>query len=514
LRKDFNPAAKIQTEDDISASIVVPRALISGSTGEQGSRGSLKFIRNCEYRLFQRPDDAIHRGYDKTTEDDFGQPNRFFSNYEPLERPQAREVIEDVIRFSYFTEPMQRVFKDFAKAADPQYLVSTAFPRIVDGKMTKNPRYLQDRPDLQTVRDTYLADIGARLKRRIPMGSPLPQPVSAVLAGRRNNPPEPENSIRALCVYNPIHYQELPELFMDFIASLTGKSPSTTGAGSEGALTKGPFNALPQIIDLNNALVSYVVTQYGCFSTAAAYVGPKIRVDHDISLLVPEIWSRLREHEREPQWLIDHGFLDKCADFDFQGEKILASRLGWRINHKFAREFLGRVFSNPVVVFTEEMLKPEIQGLEIFVDGVRNIVQTQKRVAEYYLKDGSIEFACPPLKALLTIMVHGEYEGRTIDDPAIRRMFTYDYVVNSDWYRNRLLAFRTSERNRLIKIRDNLRTYIARPDNAELVVSMELKDRVAYAERKIAELDAKDFLETYRGTLGTDPAVIPSSGQE
>ena len=31
---------------------------------------------------------------------------------------------------------------------------------------------------------------------------------------------------------------------MDFICSLTGKSPSTTGAGSEGALTKGPFNAL------------------------------------------------------------------------------------------------------------------------------------------------------------------------------------------------------------------------------------------------------------------------------
>jgi hypothetical protein len=29
----------------------------------------------------------------------------------------------------------------------------------------------------------------------------------------------------ALSVYSPIHYQELPELFMDFICSLTGKSP-------------------------------------------------------------------------------------------------------------------------------------------------------------------------------------------------------------------------------------------------------------------------------------------------
>ena len=81
-------------------------------------------------------------------------------------------------------------------------------------------------------------------------------PVNAVLAGRRNNPPDPKIGLPPLAVYNPIHYQELPELFMDFICSLTGKSPSTTGFGSEGALTKGPFNALWPVVDLNNALVS------------------------------------------------------------------------------------------------------------------------------------------------------------------------------------------------------------------------------------------------------------------
>ena len=67
---------------------------------------------------------------------------------------------------------------------------------------------------------------------------PVYWPVDAVLMGRRNNPGEPAAGIRPLAVYNPIHYQELPELFMDLICSLTGKSPSTTGAGSEGALTK------------------------------------------------------------------------------------------------------------------------------------------------------------------------------------------------------------------------------------------------------------------------------------
>ena len=70
---------------------------------------------------------------------------------------------------------------------------------------------------------------------------------------------------------------------MEYICSMTGKSPSTTGAGSEGALTKGPFNALPAIFDLNAAVVSYLLTGHNGFVTAAGYVGPHTRVDHDIS---------------------------------------------------------------------------------------------------------------------------------------------------------------------------------------------------------------------------------------
>ena len=102
--------------------------------------------------------------------------------------------------------------------------------------------------------------MATRLFRRAPLEQPIHTPVAAVLPGRRNNPPDAAAKIRPLCVYNPIHYMELPELFMEFVCSMTGKSPSTTGAGSEGALTKGPFNALPPIVDLNNALVSYMLT--------------------------------------------------------------------------------------------------------------------------------------------------------------------------------------------------------------------------------------------------------------
>ena len=122
--------------------------------------------------------------------------------------------------------------------------------------------------------------------------------------------------IRPLAVYNPIHYQELPELFMDFVCSLTGKSPSTTGAGSEGALTKGPFNALRATPDLNNALVSYILTGYPGFSSSAGYIGRDTRVDHDISLLVPEIWARLEPRERRPEFMLERGYLEPLEDFE------------------------------------------------------------------------------------------------------------------------------------------------------------------------------------------------------
>src|SRR5437763_2421034 len=124
---------------------------------------------------------------------------------------------------------------------------------------------------------------------------------------------------------------------MDFSSSLTGKSPSTTGAGSEGALTKGPFNALRPTADLNSALVSYILTGLAGFSTSAGYVGPNVRVDHDISLLVPEIWCRLTPPERDPAFLIQQGYLEPVTDFDHAGERILASRLGYRITGRFVR---------------------------------------------------------------------------------------------------------------------------------------------------------------------------------
>jgi phosphoenolpyruvate carboxykinase (diphosphate) len=504
LRKDFHPAAKLSMEDDITASIVVPADCLAGLNTEYRN-SSVKFTVNCEYRLFQRPDDAIHRGYDKQTELDFAKPGNFFSNYQPLTLEQARELVDDSIGFDKYTPPMQQLIRRFVDDGSPRYLVSSAHPRLVDGTPSKNPRYLQTRPDLVNPRDSYLAEMSTRLYRRVPLGQPIHTPVNAVLPGRRNNPPEAAARIRSLAVYNPIHYMELPELFMEFICSMTGKSPSTTGAGSEGALTKGPFNALPPIIDLNNALVSYLLTGYQAFITAAGYVGPYARVDHDVSLLVPEVWCRMSEEERDPKFLIRNGFLEKCVDIEHDEKTVLMSRLGYRITMKFVHSFFGRVFSHPHAVFTEKMLRPEMQDYDIFADGMDNVVETQRRVAEVYWNDGSIEDACPPLRAVLHIMRHDQYNGKGLDHPDIRGLFTRENLLASDWYADRLSAKQAAEGRLWHEHVRNLKEFLDKEHYADEAKRLGIAERLAQARRHLSWVESHDFLKFLNGTLGLNP---------
>ena len=76
---------------------------------------------------------------------------------------------------------------------------------------------------------------------------------------------------------------------------------------------------------VQDALVSAMLTGNSGFTTAAGYIGPNYRVDHDNSMLVPELWCRMRVAEREARSLIDNGYLEKVDDFEFEGNKVRAA---------------------------------------------------------------------------------------------------------------------------------------------------------------------------------------------
>ena len=130
-------------------------------------------------------------------------------------------------------------FADTPEGDGPAYVVSSANPRLVDGAPSKNPRYLQQRPDRtdaqgdrrgRAVRAPRAADAGRA--RRSPGRSTSWPPGGATT--RRTG------AVPALCSYGPLHYMEVPELFMEFISSMTGKSPSTTGRRLRGRADQGP----------------------------------------------------------------------------------------------------------------------------------------------------------------------------------------------------------------------------------------------------------------------------------
>ncbi len=416
-----------------------------------------------------------------------------------------KNLTEELYFFDLFTEPMKKHMME--SITGDGISVCSAKPRLVDGVPTANPRYLQVRPDKTEPKGRYLAELGARLYRRLSVEQPCVFPVAGVLSGRRNNPPDELSGakIRPLCVYNPLHYQELPELFMDYVCCVTGKSPSTTGAGSEGALSKGPFNAIGATADLNNMLVSMILTQYGGFSSAAGYIGSDYKVDHDISLLIPELWCRMTPQERDPEYLIKEGYLEPIKDFEYQGRQVPASRLGYRITKRFVHNFFCRIFDNPSGVFTEEMLHPEKQDLDVFVDGIENISQAMEKSALLYFDDGIIEDACPPLRAVLHVMAYGHYNGKKIDDPDIRAMFTRENLIKSNWYRARLLKKQSREVSLWQRNVEYLEQFLTRPGYGVEAKRLNVEARLAEAHDELKRVSSDAFVASLVGTLGADP---------
>lgn len=501
LRQDFIASDKMQVEDDITASVVLPASTLSNKNEAYSMHPSVKIIKNVEFRLFQRPDEAINRGFDKQAEKDLSEMGSFISNFEPLDQEFAQNLKEDAVNFESYTDPMRELIDDASQRKG--YFVSSAHPRLVNGVPTKNPRYLQNRPDVVEPFKKHAMEMSLRLKRNLTNDQEPYMPVNAVLPGHRCNPGE--EGVRSLAMYNPLHYMDLPELFMDYICSVTGKSPSTTGAGSEGALTKGPFNALTATSDLNNALVSMILTNYKGFFSAAGYVGPKVKVDHDISLFVPELWSRMPVEERDPEYLISKGYLSKLEDFEHEGRQVPASVLGYRITEKFVANFMGKIFDNPLAVFNEDILKPELQGMEDFVDGIDNLVGAYQRAAQNYLDDGSVEFACPPIKALLHIMATGSYEGKSINDPEVRSMFTAEYLMASDWYKARLKVKQDRDIALWTRHVEYLREFNERDSHKDQAVEMNISERLKSAEQQLKHVSEAAYLEELVGTIGADP---------
>ncbi len=274
-------------------------------------------------------------------------------------------------------------------------------------------------------------------------------------------------------------------------------------------MTKGPFNALPPIIDLNNALVSHILTGTDAFATAAGFVGPHYRVDHDISLLIPEVWSRMDVAERSPQYLIDNNYLEKVEDFEHETAKPCLPA-GWATASRrtLSAPFSASSLTTPMTCSARKCSGRKRRTRLRLWTAWTTLSPRRKRAPRIYFEDGSIALACPPLKALLHIMRDGEFEGRDINDPALRALFTREALWDSDWYHRRLQTQQAIETRLWKRHIHALRHFLNTPNPLSPALRRDVTARLQQAQAHCEQVESPDYLETLRGFLGADPAVL------
>jgi hypothetical protein len=154
------------------------------------------------------------------------------------------------------------------------------------------------------------------------------------------------------------------------------------------------------------------------------------------------------------------------------------------------------------------MLRPELQSMDDFIDGLDNIIETQRRVALNYFTDGSVEAACPPLKALLHIMAYGEFEGKTITDPSIRALFTREALIESDWYQARLDAKVKVDQALWKRHVAYLESFLTKTNYQTELKRLKIHERIATAKSMLAHVNSPTYRASLVGMIGADPTLV------
>ncbi len=211
-------------EDDITASVVLPRESLNDLDPEYPNP-SVKLVANCERLLVpaarrrhpsrRRP--AGRSGHRQRRELSF--PTSSHST-----RSRRARLVDHVAEFDQYTEPMKQLLKSFVD--QPAGRLRGLFRASAHGQRSA---VHESALFAAAARPGESARFVSGRNRRAP-GARDPRRAPGLSAGeRRAGGPQkqsrriPSMALPPLAVYSPIHYQELPELFMDFICSLTGQ---------------------------------------------------------------------------------------------------------------------------------------------------------------------------------------------------------------------------------------------------------------------------------------------------
>ena len=153
------------------------------------------------------------------------------------------------------------------------------------------------------------------------------------------------------------------------------------------------------------------------------------------------------------------------------------------------------------------MLKPELQDKESFSEGINNIIETQRKVANLYFEDESYNDACPPLKALLKIMANPDDE-KNLNSPEVRKLFDLENFLESDWYKERTQSQCKVDIKLWEKHYENLTNFISDPIYDGENSNLNIKEKLDAVKEKLKTAKDPNYSATLIGTIGVEPSVV------
>lgn len=101
-------------------------------------------------------------------------------------------------------------------------------------------------------------------------------------------------------------------------------------------------------------------------------------------------------------------------------------------------------------------------------------------------------------------MAYGNYNGKDLSDPELRKEFDRDYVLQTDWYKGRLklkqkrdVAFLKNQIQYLENFKEN-------PINWRLVEKMDINHRIEKAKMRLSYVESEKYINDITGTIGAD----------
>jgi hypothetical protein len=105
-------------------------------------------------------------------------------------------------------------------------------------------------------------------------------------------------------------------------------------------------------------------------------------------------------------------------------------------------------------------------------------------------------------------MAHGEFEGKTLEDPELRAMFSRDAMLNSDWYKARLQSQQESDVEAWKGHVEYLHNFLKKESHQGVASQLQIEARLNTAKSRLEQVSQPAYCDELQGSIGRQPIPL------